>query len=102
LWSAVALAAVCALTGTAAQARQATEAAAADGTLRHVLLTEDTGPVLLDRRTGARRSAGPAGATALPDAVTRNGRAVVLASTAEDLVPGDTNGVADVFVVRPR
>jgi hypothetical protein len=34
--------------------------------------------------------------------VTRNGRAVVLASTAEDLVPGDTNGVADVFVVRPR
>ncbi|MFE9878385.1 TolB family protein [Streptomyces sp. NPDC005784] len=78
-----------------------TEAAAADGTLRHVLLTEDTGPVLLDRRTGARRSAGPAGSTALPGAVTRNGRAVVLASTAEDLVPGDTNGVADVFVVRP-
>ncbi|WP_327431964.1 TolB family protein [Streptomyces sp. NBC_01236] len=71
---------------------------AADSTLRHVLLTEDDGLVLLDRRTGERHTVGPAGATALPGAVTRHGRAVVFSSTADDLVPGDTNGVSDVFL----
>lgn len=37
-------------------------------------------------------------ATAVPGPVTRHGRAVVFTSTADDLVPDDTNGVADAFV----
>jgi hypothetical protein len=34
--------------------------------------------------------------------VSRHGRTVVLGSDADDLVPGDTDGVPDVFAVRPR
>ncbi|MEU8981807.1 hypothetical protein ACFVXW_17615 [Streptomyces sp. NPDC058251] len=39
----------------------------------------------------------PAGATALPGAVTRHGRAVVFTTGADDLVGDDTNGAVDVF-----
>ncbi|WP_200302659.1 TolB family protein [Streptomyces adelaidensis] len=74
-------------------------AVAGDATARHVLLTRDGALPLLDRRTGAHRPVTTAG-TALPDAVTRHGRAVVFTSTAEDLVEDDTNGVADVFIKR--
>ena len=35
-------------------------------------------------------------------AVTAKGRAVVFSSGATDLVPGDTNGVPDVFVQHAR
>lgn len=73
-------------------------AGAADGALRHVLLAEDVGLVLLDRRTGARHVVGPATATAIPGGVNRHGSAVVFTSAADDLVPGDTNGVSDVFI----
>lgn len=77
-------------------------AEAADASLRHVVLAGDTGLVLLDSRTGARRTVAPPGSTAVPGAVTRDGRSVVFTSAADDLVPGDTNGVPDVFLHRLR
>lgn len=41
-------------------------------------------------------------ATAGPGSVTAGGRGVVFTSEAADVVPGDTNGVADVFLARLR
>jgi Tol biopolymer transport system component len=76
-------------------------AEAADASLRYVLLAEDAGLVLLDSRTGARHTVAPPGSTAVPGSVARHGRSVVFTSTADDLVPNDTNGVSDVFVSRP-
>ncbi|MEV0736457.1 hypothetical protein AB0I51_10880 [Streptomyces sp. NPDC050549] len=78
----------------------AATAEAADASLRYVVLAEDTGLVLLDSRTGARTTVAPPGSTVVPGSVTRHGRAVVFASTADDLVRDDTNGVSDVFVHR--
>ncbi|WP_018548577.1 TolB family protein [Streptomyces sp. LaPpAH-108] len=78
-------------------------AAAGDGSLRHILLTDGDSLVLRDLRTGRERTIAPtASATALPGSVTRTGDAAVFTSTADDLVPGDTNEVSDVFVTRPR
>lgn len=74
-------------------------AVAGDATGRHALLSQDGALTLLDLRTGAHRPVTTAG-TALPGAVARHGRAVVFTSTADDLVPDDTNGVADVFLHR--
>ncbi|WP_372351762.1 hypothetical protein [Streptomyces sp. KL116D] len=74
------------------------------------LVAGDTarGPLFLrDLRTGVnvRVSAGQGGAEsdnqALPSAaLSRDGSAVVFGSDATNLVPGDTNGTADVFVRR--
>ena len=54
------------------------------------------------RKTTERVSVGPAGAQANGQsglsAISANGRFVVLWSDASNLVPGDANGVADVFV----
>ncbi|WP_236570355.1 TolB family protein [Streptomyces mexicanus] len=85
----------------------------ADRDCRFVLLKEHGGEppaqqgdlVLLDVRTGKQRLVAPAGAsatTAAPgaDVVARHGGQVVFGSAAEDLVPGDTNEVSDVFVRR--
>ncbi|MFB6956862.1 TolB family protein [Streptomyces sp. NPDC056309] len=77
-----------------------TAAVAADGSLRHVLLSGDGGLDLLALPSGRRHPVAPAGATVLPRAVDRNGHAVVFSSPAADLVPHDTNGVPDVFVRR--
>ncbi|MFE7858389.1 TolB family protein [Streptomyces sp. NPDC057403] len=77
--------------------------AAADPAVRHVLLTDGTDALsLLDVRTGARRTVTTSAALAVPGSVSRGGRAVEFRSEAPDLVPGDTNGVADVFVSHPR
>ncbi|MFJ4516364.1 TolB family protein [Streptomyces sp. NPDC088816] len=77
-----------------------TGAVAADGSLRHVLLSGDGGLDLLTLPSGRRQQVAPAGATALPRAVDRTGHTVVFSSAAADLVPHDTNGVQDVFVRR--
>ncbi|MET8979923.1 hypothetical protein ABZX85_30410 [Streptomyces sp. NPDC004539] len=53
---------------------------------------------LLDLSTGTEETVSDRPATAGPDAVSADGRDVVFQSTADDLVPGDTNGKTDVFV----
>lgn len=79
-----------------------TPAVTADPEARHVLLSTGDGLSLLDVRTGRTTQMAPAGSTAQPGAVGARGRSVVFTSTADDLVPGDTNGHADVFLRRPR
>ncbi|MEW2529634.1 hypothetical protein [Streptomyces sp. NPDC047071] len=63
---------------------------------------DPTGPslVLRDLRTGTDEVVADRPATAGVDAVSAGGRDVVFQSTADDLVPGDTNGKSDVFVRR--
>ncbi|MVO89772.1 hypothetical protein GPA10_34735 [Streptomyces sp. p1417] len=68
----------------------------ADG--RYAALSDAAGLRLLDLRTGRGETVGPADAQAAPGAVAAGGRAVVFGSEAADLVPDDTNGVADVFL----
>lgn len=79
-----------------------TPAVAASRDARHLLLSGADGLRLLDRRTGRSPAVGPAGAQAVPGAVSADGRAAVFGSAAADLVAGDTNDAADVFVRRPR
>ncbi|MER5789412.1 hypothetical protein [Streptomyces sp. NPDC001980] len=74
-------------------------ASAADGTARHVVLQEPDVLVLRDLRTGRQRAIAPWTADATLGAVARHGSEVVFASSEPDLVPGDTNGVSDVFLV---
>ncbi|MFI8233320.1 WD40 repeat domain-containing protein [Streptomyces sp. NPDC085900] len=75
---------------------------AADPAARHVLLTDDTYALsLLDVRTGGRRTVTTSAALAVPGSVSSGGRAVEFRSEAPDLVPDDTNDVADVFVSHP-
>ncbi|MEU6509469.1 WD40 repeat domain-containing protein [Streptomyces sp. NPDC046942] len=77
-------------------------ALALDPTGRYTLLKDPTGALrLLDTRTGRQHTvaAASSAATAGPGALTRYGRTVVFASAAA-LVPGDTNGVSDVFARR--
>ncbi|MGW1726145.1 hypothetical protein ACWCQK_24775 [Streptomyces sp. NPDC002306] len=76
-------------------------AVAADGSARHVLLARGDALSLLDVRTSRRTPVASSG-LALPGAVSRGGREVVFRSEADDLVPGDTNALADVFVRRTR
>ncbi|SEE54464.1 hypothetical protein SAMN05216489_07051 [Streptomyces sp. 3213] len=75
-------------------------ALSADRGARFVVLSEPDGLVLLDLRTGKRRTVVSGDATTDPAAVTRDGREVVFTSSEPDLVPGDTNGVPDVFISR--
>ncbi|MER6126348.1 hypothetical protein ABT173_27755 [Streptomyces sp. NPDC001795] len=65
---------------------------------RYLLLSGTDGLRLFDRHTGRTVGVGPAGSQSVPGAVSAGGRAVVFGSAAADLVPDDTNGVADVFV----
>ncbi|QES32555.1 hypothetical protein DEJ48_03285 [Streptomyces venezuelae] len=63
---------------------------------------DTTGPslVLRDLRTDTDEVISDRPASAGVDAVSSDGRDVVFASTADDIVPGDTNGKSDVFVRR--
>ncbi|MEW2529318.1 hypothetical protein [Streptomyces sp. NPDC047071] len=54
--------------------------------------------VLRDPRTGTDETVSNQPASAGTDAVSADGRDVVFRSGADDLVPGDTNGKADLFV----
>ncbi|MFF8772502.1 hypothetical protein [Kitasatospora sp. NPDC015120] len=76
---------------------------AIDPTGRYLLHTPagTTGPApltLRDLQTGTDESVTDRPATAGTDTVSAGGRHVVFQSTAEDLVPGDTNGKADIFL----
>ncbi|WP_324197125.1 hypothetical protein [Streptomyces sp. NRRL B-1677] len=61
---------------------------------------DTTGPSLMlrDLRAGTDEVVSNQPASAGVDAVTAGGRNVVFQSTADDIVPGDTNGKSDVFV----
>ncbi|MFI8931304.1 WD40 repeat domain-containing protein [Streptomyces sp. NPDC053474] len=63
---------------------------------------DPTGPslVLRDLRAGTDEVVSHRPASAGVDAVSAGGREVVFQSTADDIVPGDTNGTSDVFVRR--
>ncbi|MEU8876882.1 hypothetical protein AB0D24_38265 [Streptomyces javensis] len=75
---------------------------AIDPTGRYLLYaTPDTnGPslTLRDLETGTDETVSDQPASAGTDAVGTGGRDVVFQSTADDIVPGDTNGKSDVFV----
>ncbi|MFE2111220.1 hypothetical protein ACFXAF_35895 [Kitasatospora sp. NPDC059463] len=76
---------------------------AIDPTGRYLLHTTSgtTGPApltLRDLETGTDETVTDRPATAGIDTVSAGGRQVVFRSTAEDLVPGDTNGKADIFL----
>ncbi|MFI1509447.1 TolB family protein [Streptomyces sp. NPDC020597] len=77
---------------------------AIDPTGRHLLYApQDTsGPalVLRDLETGADEIVCNQPASAGTDAVSAGGREVVFHSTADDIVPSDTNGKSDVFIRR--
>ncbi|WP_069883652.1 TolB family protein [Streptomyces luteocolor] len=88
-------------TGTAQLVPNA-KGVAIDPTGRHLLYAPNgtSGPslVLRDLQTGADETVSDQPATAGPDAVSADGRDVTFHSTADDIVPGDTNGKSDVFV----
>ncbi|MER7763180.1 hypothetical protein [Streptomyces sp. NPDC097619] len=90
-------------TGTA-QTVPGVRGLAIDPTGRHLLYAPvgGTGPalVLRDLLTGTERTVSDGPATAGTDSVGTDGREVVFQSAAADLVPDDTNGVADVFLRR--
>ncbi|GLF99527.1 TolB family protein [Streptomyces yaizuensis] len=76
---------------------------AIDPTGRYLLYAPQgtTGPsslTLRDLQTGTDETVSAQPASAGTDAVSSGGREVVFHSTADDIVPGDTNGVSDVFV----
>lgn len=77
---------------------------AIDPTGRYLLCAphDTTGPslVLRDLETGTDEIVSNQPASAGTDAVSAGGRDVVFQSTADDIVPGDTNGKSDVFVRR--
>ncbi|CAL9656748.1 hypothetical protein SUDANB126_06834 [Streptomyces sp. enrichment culture] len=77
---------------------------AIDPTGRHLLYAphDANGPslVLRDLETGTDAIVSNQPASAGTDAVSAGGRDVVFHSTADDIVPGDTNGKSDVFVRR--
>ncbi|MGW1208076.1 hypothetical protein ACWD5F_00395 [Streptomyces sp. NPDC002499] len=77
---------------------------AIDPTGRYLLYApqDTTGPslVLRDLETGTDEIVSNQPASAGTDAVSAGGRDVVFQSTADDIVPGDTNGKSDVFVRR--
>ncbi|WP_324607502.1 hypothetical protein [Streptomyces sp. NRRL B-1347] len=77
---------------------------AIDPTGNHLLYApnDTTGPslVLRDLRAGTDEVVSDQPASAGVDAVSADGRDVVFQSTADDIVPGDTNGKSDVFVRR--
>ncbi|MEU6994175.1 hypothetical protein ABZ953_26415 [Streptomyces sp. NPDC046465] len=75
---------------------------AIDPTGRHLLYAplDTTGPslTLRDLQTGTDTTVSAQPASAGTDAVSTDGRSVVFHSTADDIVPGDTNGKSDIFV----
>ncbi|MER7485656.1 hypothetical protein ABTY20_07020 [Streptomyces sp. NPDC126497] len=77
---------------------------AIDPTGRHLLYaphgTDGPSLVLRDLRTGTDEVVSDRPASAGTDAVSAGGRDVVFQSTADDIVPDDTNGTSDVFVRR--
>ncbi|MFE1288472.1 TolB family protein [Streptomyces sp. NPDC058751] len=77
---------------------------AIDPTGRHLLYApnDTSGPslTLRDLRTGSDETVSDRPASAGRGAVSAGGRDVVFRSTADDIVPGDTNGEPDVFVRR--
>ncbi|WP_322726070.1 hypothetical protein [Streptomyces spongiae] len=77
---------------------------AIDPTGRYLLYAphDTTGPslTLRDLETGTDDIVSNQPASAGTDAVSAGGRDVVFQSTADDIVPGDTNGKSDVFVRR--
>ncbi|CBG75812.1 putative secreted protein [Streptomyces scabiei 87.22] len=77
---------------------------AIDPTGRYLLYAphDTSGPslVLRDLETGSDEVVSTQPATAGTDAVSSGGRDVVFHSTADDIVPGDTNGKSDVFLRR--
>ncbi|MGV9558560.1 WD40 repeat domain-containing protein [Streptomyces sp. NPDC003522] len=77
---------------------------AIDPTGRYLLYAphDTNGPslTLRDLWTGTDETVSDQPASAGTDAVSTDGREVVFQSTADDLVPGDTNGRSDVFVRR--
>ncbi|WP_420031897.1 hypothetical protein ACN2WE_03175 [Streptomyces sp. cg28] len=80
---------------------------AIDPTGRYLLHTPSgtTGPAplaLRDLQTGTDETVTDRPATAGIDAVSAGGRQVVFRSTADDLVPDDTNGKADIFLSNLR
>lgn len=80
------------------------KAVAIDPTGRYLLHTPNTpgGPslALRDLQTGTDETVSDQPATAEVDSVSAGGRDVVFQSTADGIVPEDTNGVSDVFVRR--
>ncbi|MFI0242299.1 hypothetical protein [Streptomyces sp. NPDC016845] len=88
--------------GTAVQV-SGVKGVAIDPTGRYLLHTPSgtTGPApltLRDLETGTDETVTDRPATAGIDAVSADGRHVIFRSTAEDLVPDDTNGKADIFL----
>ncbi|MFF8353553.1 hypothetical protein ACF063_08875 [Streptomyces chartreusis] len=77
---------------------------AIDPTGRYLLYTplDTSGPslTLRDLETGTDEIVSYQPASAGTDAVSAGGRDVVFQSTADDIVPGDTNGKSDVFLRR--
>ncbi|MFD7687784.1 hypothetical protein [Streptomyces sp. NPDC059781] len=77
---------------------------AIDPTGRYLLYAphDADGPslVLRDLETGTDETVSEQPASAGTDAVSAGGRDVVFQSAADDIVPGDTNGMSDVFVRR--
>ncbi|MFJ6088093.1 TolB family protein [Streptomyces sp. NPDC092369] len=77
---------------------------AIDPTGRYLLYApnDTTGPslALRDLEMGTDETVSNQPASAGTDAVSAGGREVVFQSTADDIVPGDTNGKSDVFVRR--
>ncbi|GAA1915751.1 PD40 domain-containing protein [Streptomyces durmitorensis] len=75
---------------------------AIDPTGRYLLYAphDTNGPslTLRDLQTGTDETVSNQPASAGTDAVSAEGRDVVFQSTADDIVPGDTNGKSDVFV----
>ncbi|MFJ2774560.1 WD40 repeat domain-containing protein [Streptomyces sp. NPDC087300] len=77
---------------------------AIDPTGRYLLHTplDTTGPALAlrDLRTATDETVSQQPATATTDAVSTAGRDVVFHSTADDIVPDDTNNTSDIFIRR--
>ncbi|MEU1805661.1 hypothetical protein [Streptomyces sp. NPDC019937] len=77
---------------------------AIDPTGRYLLYAphDTSGPSLMlrDLETGTEEIVSNQVASAGTDAVSAGGRDVVFQSTADDIVPGDTNGKSDVFIRR--
>ncbi|MFD3932574.1 TolB family protein [Streptomyces sp. NPDC058614] len=71
--------------------------ATADG--RYAVIAGEDGVRVRDLRTGLRGAALTPNAQPGDDMLTADGRAVAFSSTASHLVPGDTNGEFDVFVL---
>ncbi len=70
---------------------------------RQLLYADSTSALhLRDLRTGEERTVTTGAASAGQGSLTEHGTSVAFGSSADDLVPGDTNGFADVFVRRVR